>query len=271
MPRPIKLPFILRLIRRLEFPRKLGLLERLFGGYLSGKGVTWVTCWNGIFWKLDLTDACHRWIVFGKYEGGQGIDFAKSRLKTGGVFVDSGSSIGQWALYLGGLSGVRVLAFEPVNSQRKWLSECMDVQDGWDTEILPYGLGCDEQYAEIQCDGPRSTLRMDWYGGRSFERERIEIKRLDRLLEARDVEKVTFWKLDVEGAELDALMGAGHYLTAKKIECIFLECHPSNYESVCGLLDSCGYRIYDLVGKRLVLKTDLSIPGTVNLIAAPSS
>ncbi|MGI9318732.1 MAG: hypothetical protein ACR2QW_15495, partial [bacterium] len=55
-PKVLKLPVHLNLVRRIQFPRKLGILERVYGKFLDGKGTQWVTCSNGIVWKLDLTD-----------------------------------------------------------------------------------------------------------------------------------------------------------------------------------------------------------------------
>jgi len=72
----------------------LGFLELLFGSTLASKGAGWVNCSNGVIWKLDLTELAHRWIVYGDYEGGVGLSFAKDSLKNGGIFVDSGSNIG---------------------------------------------------------------------------------------------------------------------------------------------------------------------------------
>ena len=125
----IKIPLSLNVIRKYDFPKKLGLLEILFGKTLKMFGVAWVSCSNGIVWKLNLEDPCHRWIVYGKYEGGQGIDLAKDKLRNGGVYVDSGANIGQWVLYLSDLKNVKTLAFEPVKSERKWLTKCVGVQN----------------------------------------------------------------------------------------------------------------------------------------------
>jgi FkbM family methyltransferase len=267
--RKIELNPLLRLVRRFSIPRKLGLFERIFGQQLAPKGVGWVSCWNGVTWILDLSDPTHRWIVYGKYEGGLGIDFARRILSGGGVYVDSGANIGQWILYLAGINGVRTLAFEPVNSERAWLEECVRGQDNWDVQIFPFGLGSKRSNAEIQCDGPRSTLRSDWYKGRGFDTQTIEIVRLTEILDASSIKKVKFWKLDVEGAELDALIGTSEYLGDRRIENIFFECHPSNYRAICNLLQENGYGIYDLSSRGLSIKKNESIYKTENLVARP--
>ena len=216
-----KLPFSLRLIRKLDFPRKLGVLERLYGHTLKRHGVTWVDCSNNVEWKLDLSDSCHRWIVYGKYEGGYGIELAKQFLKGGGTYVDSGANIGQWLLFLGHLPNLRALEFEPVRSERAWLNECVSAQDNWNVEIFDFGLSSENAEVEIQLNGPRSTLNMDWYQDRNLARENVSLRRLDKTLSELEVDTVDFWKLDTEGAEKEALIGAEAYLKNQKIPISF--------------------------------------------------
>jgi FkbM family methyltransferase len=264
-----KLPLSLRMIRKASFPRKLGILERFYGRKLSLNGVCWVRCANGILWKLDLSDACHRWIVFGKYEGGAGIDLAYSVLKNGGVYIDSGANIGQWLLYLGHIEGLRSLAIEPVRSENNWLTECVSVQSQWRVDIFKFGLGSEEAELDIQVNGARSTLQMDWYTAENYIREKTAIKRLGSVLESLEIESVDFWKLDTEGAELEALKGASEYLQQQKIGIIYFECHPSNYQEISALMASFNYGIFDLVDGQLSKKMDLEISEMQDLVARP--
>jgi FkbM family methyltransferase len=189
----IKIPRLLRLIRKFDFPRKLGILERLYGRKLSQFGVCWLECSNGVVWKLDLDDSCHRWIVYGKYEGGYGIDLAASILKNGGVYVDSGANIGQWLLYLGHIKGLKTLAFEPVKSQRAWLTECIEQQSEWSVDVIEHGLGAEDAELDIQVNGARSTTHMDWYTEENFKREKISIRKLEAVLETNQIDVVDFW------------------------------------------------------------------------------
>jgi len=266
----IEIPLPLRVIRKFNMPKKLGFLESLFGSALAAKGIGWVKCSNGVIWKLDLAEPTHRWIVYGDYEGGSGLSFAKHALRNGGVFVDSGSNIGQWILYLGSLAGVQSLEFEPVESQRQWLACCLQHQPGWNFTIYPYGLGSEDCEMEIQCDGPRSTLRNDWFKSKNLDREVIEIRRLDDVLKQAQINEVQLWKLDVEGAEYDALVGARDYLESHRIKHIYFECLHTNYTRNKAFLEMCGYQIYDIGWKGLQLKVDREISETQDLVALPS-
>jgi len=263
------LPYALRVLRRFDFPFKLGILERLFGRFLAQNSCQWVKCWNGIIWKLDLTEPCHRWIVYGKYEGGQGLDLATEKLREGGVLVDSGANIGQWLLYLGMLEKVHSLAFEPVSSQREWLKDSLALQSEWDVEVLEYGLSDKFEKLDIQIDAARSTLQLDWFVGKNLPRETVQLVELDEVLRAREIEKVDFWKLDVEGAELKALRGARHSLQNQIIKMIYFECNPGNYSGVCELLQKYGYQISSLCRGGLQPFQSASITRTQDLVAQP--
>jgi FkbM family methyltransferase len=259
------------MMRKLEMPRKLGFLESIFGSTLAAQGTGWVKCSNGVIWKLDLADPTHRWIVYGDYEGGTGLNYARNVLVKGGVFVDSGSNIGQWVLYLGGLPGVQALEFEPVESQRNWLSSCLQLQADWNCTIYPWGLGAETREMSIQCDGARSTLRNDWYDTKILDRETIRIRRLEDVLREAEIDEVQLWKLDVEGAEYEALVGAGDYLSSQKIKHLYFECHHTNYHRNKMLLEACGYHLYDISRKGLQRKTDREILEVQDLVALPHS
>lgn len=124
----ISLPLTLTLLQSLDFPHKLGICERLYGRGLESCGICWVKTGAGLNWKLDLTDPCHRWIVYGKYEGSPFINWARAFLQADSVVVDSGANIGQILIYLlKVLPRGRLLAFEPGTEQADWLEECLEV------------------------------------------------------------------------------------------------------------------------------------------------
>ena len=270
VPGQIKLPHTLNVLRKATLPRKLGLLEKLYGEWLQRQGIAWVRCWNGTIWKLDLSDPCHRWMVYGIYEGGTGIRLAKRILAKGGVFVDSGANIGQWLTYLGGISGVKALEFEPVISQRLWLKQCLDHQTTWDVQLLDCGLGNEEAELEIQVWGSRSTLRTDWYVTKNFPTEKVLIRRLDQVLPEYHVEVVDFWKLDVEGAELQALEGASALLQRKQIRHIWIECNPSTYKEARHLLERHGYSLYSCHHNKIEPAPAEGITTAQDLLAKPN-
>jgi len=267
----IQLPWSLRVLRRINFPRKLGICERIYGRKLSTFGMCRVKCATGINWALDLNDVGHRWMVYGYYEGGVGISYAKNRLQHGGIYVDSGANIGQWMVYLSYLQGVKTYAFEPVLSERAWLAECLNNYPNWDVELIPTALGDKQEALELQCAGSRSTFHTQWYEGQNNKIINVDVDRLDSMMQSNSVEKIDFWKLDVEGYEYEALLGARSYLNDKKIGCVYFECHPNNFNRINTYLGQLNYSIYRVFKKRLVEVGAYTPVETENFIAEPKS
>lgn len=243
----LSLPIGLRLLRQTRFPHKLGLLDRLYGGYLSRVGVAWVKTANGPVWKLDLRSGPHRWIVYGDYGGPTFIRWARHWLRTGGVVVDSGANIGQTVLYFAALDNTTVYAFEPNGESVVWLEECLREQRGWNVEVVRQGLSdSPNQLSLLVPDfagehGAQGTLHTEWYGDQKREMVPIVVDRLDTFVEERNISTIRLWKLDVEGWELNALRGAEKSFRRKAIDAVVVELHPANSEAVGEFIKSCGY------------------------------
>jgi len=262
---PITLPWGLSALRRLPIPRKLGLLELLFGRTLASYGVSWIQTSNGVVWKLNLAEASERWIVFGDYEGPVQMNWIRSRLARGGVVVDSGANIGQMLLYLAPMPSVRIYAIEPVPEHVEWLGECLSGYPGWNVRLIEKGLSEASGKAIIQCWGARSTTRLDWYSGRNFNRIEIPLDRLDAILEEHGEDKVALWILDVEGGEEAALKGATGYLERGQIEAILIE---TLSDKSIQLLRRHRYDFFKFQrnGKLTSLTTDLEILANRNVV-----
>jgi FkbM family methyltransferase len=159
----------LRFLRRFTFPKKLGLLGKLYGQTLAREGVVWVKTSAGPVWKLDLRNSTHRWIVFGDYEGPGFIRWARRWVRENSVVVDSGANIGQVLLYLAPqIKTGKYLAFEPFPPAREWLRECLSKHPEWPVQIEEFGLG--GVYGHGFVGGPmgRGFSRRQSYGAKSW-------------------------------------------------------------------------------------------------------
>lgn len=250
-------PFPLTWLRSLDFPHKLGICERLFGGSLEPRGICWVQTGAGLPWKLNLASPCDRWIVYGKYEGGLFIDWARQFLPPDGVIVDSGANIGQMLMYLGGwVPEGRVLAFEPGRLQADWLEECLAQNSELPVELIRRGLGAANRQVHLRPVGPEY-----FHGGcntiSETEGEPIQMVRLDEELSSRSIDKVDLWKLDVEGYEIPALEGAGSYLLDHRIRALYVELSGDNGPRVRQFLADAGYQCFfiDRRGKLFMPET----------------
>src|SRR5205085_8555727 len=110
-----------------------------------------------VSWKLDLANATHRWIVYGQYEGGAFLNWARKFLPGDGVVVDSGANIGQMLIYLAQfVPQGKVLAFEPCRESADWLEECLKVHPEFPVELIRLGLGEEDKAGFIESFGPDS-------------------------------------------------------------------------------------------------------------------
>jgi FkbM family methyltransferase len=271
----VALPPGLRLLRRIPLPRKLGLLERMYGRRLAPAGVAWVQTASGPLWKLDLRNPGHRWIVYGDYEGSKPMGWLRRWLGNGGIIVDSGANIGQTVLYFAPLPGTRVYAFEPLPEAADWLQECVAHQSGWDVEIVRQGLSDKAGEFELLVPvfethhGAQATLRLDWYGDRPSRRTLVSVTPLDDFLEQRKIPRVRLWKLDVEGWELHALRGASRCLERRIIEAVYVETSSGAFMDVRNLARSLGWELFTLDARGRVAECHDTPSQTVNLIMLP--
>lgn len=235
----------IRFLRRLDFPRKLGICERLFGNSLATLGVCWIETAAGIPWKLDLALSTHRWIVYGKYEGSGFLDWARAYLPRHGVVVDSGANIGQMVLYLAQwVPDGAVIAVEPGERTAAWLAECLTLNSQLPVKIVREALGsraCEMVLAPVDDErrhGACNQIRTSGPG------ERIRVRPLPEILREHGIDTVDLWVLDLEGYELEALAGAKPLLEADRIGAIYAELAFGNGPAIRTYLEGFGYECH---------------------------
>jgi FkbM family methyltransferase len=264
----IPLPFLLTQLQPIDFPRKLGICERLFGKAIASQGICWVSTGSGITWKLDLTNPTHRWIVYGKYEGAPFLNWAKKFLASDAIIVDSGANIGQMLMYLvQWVPQGKILAFEPGVEASSWLEECLKVHPTMPVEIIPAGLGAAPAQLRLHNIGA-SLGHGAWNQISTTEGDKIQIVRLADELAARSIETVDLWKLDVEGYEIPALQGAEELLKHKRIKAIYAELTGENGDRVRAYLDNLGYSCHLISSQNRLYQPDL-LPGHTNGLFLP--
>jgi FkbM family methyltransferase len=259
----ISLPFPLTQLQPIDFPRKLGICERLFGQSIASQGICWVQTGSGIPWKLDLNNPTHRWIVYGKYEGAPFLNWAKKFLLANAIVVDSGANIGQMLMYLAQwLPQGKILAFEPGVEASNWLTECLTVHPNLPVEVIRAGLGAAPAQLRLHNIGVNYGHGA-WNQVSETEGESIEIVRLADELATRSIETVDLWKLDVEGYEIPALQGAEELLKHKQIKAIYAELTGENGNRIRDYLNSFGYKCY-LFDSQGELNSPANLPSHTN-------
>ena len=124
------------------------------------------------------------------------------------VFVDVGANIGYFSC-LARHMGKQVIAIEPMRSNLRHLLKNIDINAGLMPEVYPIALA--ESPNVLKLYGASSTgasLVNDWAGASSILTRLVPVNTLDNLIAGRFNEKKLLIKMDVEGAEFNALKGS---------------------------------------------------------------
>ena len=150
--------------------------------------------------------------------------------------IDAGANIGSWTSlfhkHVAGRNGT-IYALEPQPAAaariRALNLECC--------EVLELALGEHPGRATFYTGGPLDTLgslfdRNDTYGrGRACNSFEVDVVRIDDFVQMRGIERIDFLKMDVEGAEYQALKGATECLRNRRIRALSFEFGTSNVNS----------------------------------------
>ena len=205
---------------------------------------------GGYQFRCDLRDVLMREVcATGRYEPQETI-LLRHLLGPGSVFVDVGANWGYFSLVGASLVGPsgRVIAVEAdpracraleINVARNRLSTVTVVEAAADSrdgslDLCTYGEGSDEfsSFGVV-----RSAQTVD--GMRTFT---VRTRPLDDILDQARVSNVDLLKMDIEGAEGQALSGLDRRLRAGAIERVLLELHPhylrERGESAGGIIEA---------------------------------
>lgn len=144
--------------------------------------------------------------------------FVKRFLQPGMTVLDIGANQGLYTLLASQRVGSRgrVFAFEPSPRERRALRLNVLVNRCRNVTIESSALGNEEGESELYLvEGPETgcnSLRPPVLVQGTSRPVRVSITRLDCWLRERNIDRVDFIKLDVEGAELSVLNGAREFL-----------------------------------------------------------
>lgn len=175
------------------------------------------------------------------------------------VCVDVGANQGEFTLVAAKrLVNGAVLAFEPVPRIFARLQQNVEMNGFRNVRLFDVGLGEESGKAEMFLDGSASegdyrndrlaSLHRGASGGERLGQVRIE--RFDKIFEETGLQRLDVMKIDVEGAELAVLRGAGEtlsrYRPALIMEINEETARAAGYSSkeVIGLLTPLGYRLF---------------------------
>lgn len=153
--------------------------------------------------------------------------------KNGGLFVDVGANFGWYSMLFSlcaGSSG-RVVSIEPEPENLRLLHKNINANHATNISVVAAGVGESDGVAELLINDKWNpgmhSLRQNL---NSNDKVKIEIKSLDQILKDFPGE-IDLLKMDIEGFEVDALMGAGETLIRTK--CVLIEYTPK-FIQACG-------------------------------------
>lgn len=169
-------------------------------------------------WKNHL----RRWLAFSPLIPDAIQDFSPIKgyemyrqLQPGDVVVDAGAFPGDYALFAARQVGEDgfVYAFEPEEKNRRILERNIRKSGFRNIEVIPKGLWNEQTTLCLNAQGVASTVKAEGA-------ETIEVINLDQFVRERGLQKLDVLKMDIEGAELEALEGAAFSLSILTYACI---------------------------------------------------
>jgi FkbM family methyltransferase len=156
--------------------------------------------------------------------------FWRSQVFTDLVVYDIGAFQGLLALFFA-RQARQVICYEPNDGNRNRLLENVRLNGLRNVVVRPVGIGTEEKHLLMKWDtlmpggaSVEEAISSQLPLGRRLRTEEITITTLDHDIEANNLPKPDFIKIDIEGFELEALKGARRTL-AVHAPALFLEMH----------------------------------------------
>jgi FkbM family methyltransferase len=202
-----------------------------------------------------------KWIVgagehgywLGSYEMSKRLAFERE-INPGSIVYDIGANVGYFSLLASVLVGEKgkVFAFEPLPRNIEFLKKHISLNKLTNIEVIEAAVS--SQSGEAFFDLGASTAM-----GHLSDSGKLQVQMvcLDDLVSAGEVTAPDYIKLDVEGAEYDALRGAEAVID-KFHPLLFLDTHQrSAHQNTIGFLEQKNYRFEILDGKTLAETKEL--------------
>jgi len=198
------------------------------------------------------------------------------------TIFDVGGNVGNYSKILAEVFGSKatIHSFEPSKKTFEiFLETTKNIQN-----IIPnnFGLSDTENHQLLFTNKDGSGLasvymrKLDHLGISMDKSEEIKLSTIDNYCKANNINRINFLKLDIEGHELKALIGAKEMIDSKKVDCIQFEFGGCNIDSRTYFQDfysllKDNYKIYRILKNGLyeipAYSETLEIFTTINYLA----
>jgi len=169
-----------------------------------------------------------------------------SLVQPGEIVWDIGSHRGYTVLLESRLVGAagRVFAFEPNPDSRDFLERHVRWNRAANVTIFPWAMAREEgEFTFGWAPGKNHSTLACHLGGAGH---RVPVKGIDQLIAAGTAASPTLLKMDIEGAELDALHGAASLLRRENRLALALSTHSAAlHDQCCALLRAAGFELVE--------------------------
>jgi len=205
------------------------LTVRILQGQLRGKkwivGSTRHACWLGSY-EIHIQNV------------------VAQEVKQGGIFYDVGANVGFYSLLASILIGPgKVYAFEPLPANVRYIKKHLELNEIQNVEVLEVAISDERGTLSFQDEETRGMGRLQAGGNLC-----VRTVTLDSLLQEQRIAPPDCIKMDIEGEESRALMGAKECFQRCKPKLILATHGKEVHRECCRLLDSWGYECRILQG-----------------------
>jgi FkbM family methyltransferase len=181
--------------------------------------------------------------------------------------IDVGANIGFYTLFFASIvKNGNIFAFEPIESFYKRLTEVININNI--QNVICEKLIVSDSCSEIDiflgdCSArihPEDNIRWDF-----SKKEKVKSTTLDNYIDSKNIDKIDFIKIDVDGHEIEVLNGAKNSLNKfSPIMMVEFSKEAQHYsghslEELTDTLSNLGYKFFNLSGQELKLKKFRSI------------
>ncbi|MGB2775672.1 MAG: FkbM family methyltransferase [Candidatus Acidiferrum sp.] len=262
-------------------PRKPHWLLRQMAADLNYRIAVDTRLGNGMKIRVVWTDVIGYSIAADGYYDLPTVRVIQELLKPGMTFVDVGAHVGQYSLLGSGLVGTEgsVHSFEPEPEVFELLRHNVLINGLHNVHPIPCALAESIRDVELYVARPDNIGQTSLRQPNNFSGVQVKVhcRTLDDYAEEHGVDRINLIKIDVEGAELDVLLGARRVLSRNpKPHMIlefweeFLQAYGSSCAQLAEFLRQSGYSLFWIGETDLIPYAPLKNAELFNVLATPS-